>query len=110
MPRPRGLTRCAAGLRDEKRQQAAADVLSFSSEDFLRVVRMSFERLLRLDLEYPGAVGELVAQVQFAVVAGAGLPHFADDFQPALAQAAQGVRVGFAALAQRRVVGLRPAA
>jgi hypothetical protein len=66
--------------------------------------------LLRLDLEHPGAVGKLVFEVQLAVVGGAHLPHFPDDFQPALAQAAQRLGVAFASLAQGVVGGRRPRA
>ena len=62
------------------------------------------------DLENPGAVGELVAQVQFAVVGGAGLPHFPNDFEPALAETAQSLGVGFAPLPQHPVIGPRPRA
>ena len=38
-------------------------------------------------------MGELVFHVQFGVVGGARLPHFPDDFEPALPQAAQGLGV-----------------
>ena len=53
---------------------------------------------------------ELVAGVQFAVVGSARLPHLPDDFQPALAQAAQRLGVAFAAFAQGVVIGRRPGA
>ena len=69
------------------------------------------KRALRgFDLEQPGAVGELVAQVQFAVVGSAGLPHFPDDFEPALAERAQGLGVGLTSLAQSAIIGGRPSA
>ena len=53
----------------------------------------------RLDFEDPRTVFELIASVQFRVVGSAGLPHFPEDFQPALTQAAQGASMAFAALA-----------
>ena len=53
-------------------------------------------------------MGELVAHVQSRIVGGAGLPHFPDDFQPALAKATQGLGMGHAALAQRGVVNRGP--
>ena len=61
-----------------------------------------------LEFEDPGAVFELVAGVEFGVVARAGLPHFPEDLQPALAEAAQRTGVAFAALAQRLVIDRRP--
>ena len=64
----------------------------------------------RLDLEQPGAVGELVLGVQLGVVAGAGLPHFPKDLQPALAEAAQGAGMGLSAVARGFVIDLRPTA
>ena len=62
----------------------------------------------RWDLQHPGAVGELVAQVQGGIAGGAGLPHFPDDLQPALAQAALRLGVALAALAQRGIIDRRP--
>jgi hypothetical protein len=44
-----------------------------------------------VDWEEPRAMGELVLRVQFGVVARPGLPHFPQDLQPALADAAQGI-------------------
>ena len=64
----------------------------------------------RFELEEPGAVGELVLGVKLGVVRGAALPHLPKDFQPALAQAAQGAGVGFAALARGFVIDLCPTA
>src|SRR4029079_3897012 len=64
----------------------------------------------RLNLKTPGAVGELVFHVPVGIVARALLPHLPDDFKPALRQRAQGLSVGFAALAQGVVIGLRPSA
>ena len=40
---------------------------------------------------------ELIAGMEFGVVALAGLPPFPEDLKPALAQAAQGASMGFAA-------------
>ena len=51
---------------------------------------------------------ELAGQVLVGIVGGAGPPHFPDDLQPALAEAAQGLGVGLAPLAQRRVIDRRP--
>jgi hypothetical protein len=53
-------------------------------------------------------VFELVAGMEFGVVALAGLPHFPEDLQPALAQASQGAGMGFAACTQRFVIELCP--
>ena len=39
----------------------------------------------------------LVVKVQGFVVGGGGLPHFPEDFEPALAEAAQGAGVALAA-------------
>jgi hypothetical protein len=38
----------------------------------------------------PGAMLNLVLLMQAGIVAGAGLPHFPKDFEPALAQTAAG--------------------
>jgi len=59
-------------------------------------------------------MGELVFHVEFGVVGGVGLPHFPDDFQPALAEASQSLGMSFASFPQRVVIlrgprGLRPA-
>ena len=40
---------------------------------------------------------ELIAGMEIGVVALAGLPHFPEDLEPALAEAAQGASMGFAA-------------
>jgi hypothetical protein len=53
-------------------------------------------------------MGELVAHVQGRIVGGVGLPHFPDDFQPALAEAAQGLGMGHTPLAQRGIVNCGP--
>ena len=52
----------------------------------------------------------MVATVQLAVVAGAGLPHLPEDFQPAVCQAAQRAGVALSALAVILIVGLGPGA
>ena len=51
---------------------------------------------------------ELVAGMEFGVVAAAGLPHFPEDLEPALAQGAQRAGMGFAAGTQRLIVDLSP--
>ena len=51
---------------------------------------------------------ELIAGMEVGVVAVAGLPHFPEDLEPALAEAAQGAGMGFAAGAKSLVVDLRP--
>jgi hypothetical protein len=77
---------------------------------FREVVRINSGGLLRLELEHPGAVGDLVFEVELAVVGGVGLPHLPDDFQPALAEAAQRLGVGLATLAQGIVISVGPRA
>jgi hypothetical protein len=52
----------------------------------------------------------LVAGMERFVVRGAGLPHFPEDFEPALAEAAQGAGVALAFGAMSTVVGLCPRA
>src|SRR4029453_934714 len=47
-------------------------------------------------------------EVLFGVVGGSVLPHFPEDFQPALGEAAQGTSVAFAAGAKALVVGFGP--
>ena len=53
---------------------------------------------------------ELVAHVEFPIVRGSGLPHFPDDFEPAVAQAAEGLSVAFSPLTHLAVVDLCPLA
>ena len=50
----------------------------------------------------------LVASVERFVAGGASLPHLPEDFQPALAEAAQGASVALAFGAMGAVVGLCP--
>ena len=47
---------------------------------------------------------ELIAGMEVRVVALAGVPHFPEDLEPALAQAAQGASMGFAAGAQGLII------
>ena len=51
---------------------------------------------------------ELVAGMEFGVVAVAGLPHFPEDLEPALAQGAQRAGMGFAVGTQRLIVDRSP--
>src|SRR4051812_1432800 len=46
--------------------------------------------------------------MELRIVTGARLPHFPENFEPALAQAAQGAGMGFAPFAKRLVVSLGP--
>ena len=62
------------------------------------------------ELKDPGAVFGLVAGVERFVVGRAGLPHFPEDFEPALAEATQGAGMALAFGAMSAVVGLRPRA
>jgi hypothetical protein len=50
----------------------------------------------------------LIAGMEFRVVALAGEPHFPEDLEPALAQAAQRTSMGFAAGPQRLIVDCCP--
>ena len=50
-----------------------------------------------MHFEDPGAVFELVAGMEFGIIAPAGLPHFPEDLEPALTQASQRTGMGFAA-------------
>ena len=52
----------------------------------------------------------LVASMERFVVRGAVLPHLPEDFEPTLAQAAQGAGMALAFGAMGLVVGLRPGA
>ncbi len=51
---------------------------------------------------------ELVLGMELRVVAGVGLPHFPEDFQPSLSQAAKGRGMAFASGAHLLVIDLRP--
>ena len=51
---------------------------------------------------------ELIAGMEFGVVAVVGLPHFPEDLEPALAEAAQGASMGFATGAKGLVIDGRP--
>ena len=58
----------------------------------------------------PGAVFLLIAIVQFAIVASAGLPHLPDYFQPAVGQTAQRAGVALPPPAVILVISLCPSA
>ena len=51
---------------------------------------------------------ELIAGMEVRVVALAGVPHFPEDLEPALAQAAQSASMGFAAGPQRLIIDRCP--
>src|ERR1700722_8471091 len=59
-------------------------------------------------LQNPRTVLDLIARVQVCVVERAGLPHLPNDFQPTLAQGAQGAGMALALGSKRLVIGLRP--
>lgn len=61
-----------------------------------------------LEFENPGAVFELIARVEVGVIGSAGLPHFPEDFEPALAEAAQGAGVTLPTLSKVVIIGGRP--
>ena len=86
----------------------SGDVLSASIDFFIGVIHGRVFGLSALDFEDPRAMLELVAGVQFGVVRRAGLPHFPEDFQPALAQASQRAGVTLSSRAQLVVVNSRP--
>jgi hypothetical protein len=44
-------------------------------------------RLGVVEFDHPGAMLDLMFLMQLRVVAGPGLPHLPEDFEPALAQA-----------------------
>src|SRR5262245_33121493 len=51
---------------------------------------------------------KLIAHVQVTVIRGSGLPHFPDDFQPAVSETSQGLSMALAAIAQLSVIDLCP--
>ena len=51
---------------------------------------------------------DLVPLMQLRIVARAGLPHFPEDLQPSLSEAAQSARMALSFLTLLAVVGLRP--
>ena len=53
---------------------------------------------------------DLVSGMEIGVVTGVCLPHFPEDFEPSLPQAAQGACVAFASLFKGLVVGFGPRA
>ena len=52
----------------------------------------------------------MIAGMEDFIIGGAGLPHFPEDFEPALAEAAEGAGMTLALVAIGSVVGLRPGA
>ena len=50
----------------------------------------------------------LVAKMVFSIVGRTGLPHLPNDLQPALSEAAQGIRMALAALTVSIVVDTGP--
>ena len=64
------------------------------------LLTLKSDLLGRFELKNPGAVFGLVAGVESFVVGLAGLPHLPEDFEPALAHAAEraGVTLAFGAM------------
>lgn len=58
----------------------------------------------------PGFMFDLVTGVPLFIIGHVGLPHFSEDFQPTLAQTAQGAGMALAFLTFLHVIHLRPAA
>ena len=56
----------------------------------------------------PTPVFHLIALVKLGIVSAPGLPHFPEDFEPALPQAAKRAGVGLAFVAFFLIVRLRP--
>ena len=52
----------------------------------------------------------MVVEVEFGIVAGVSLPHFPDDFEPALAQGTKGQGVAFSAFDEVLVIEGSPCA
>src|SRR5260221_1579445 len=90
--------------REAKRRVAA------SSVDFLSVFKGKKEWLGFLKLKDPGAVLELMAVVKLGVVRGSIDPHLVDDFEPAVAEPAQGIGVVLVLLAMILIVNICPSA
>ena len=63
-----------------------------------------------LKLKDPGAVLELIAVMELGIVRGSIDPHFVDDFEPAVAEPAQGIGVALVLLAMMLIVNLGPSA
>ena len=61
-----------------------------------------------LKLKDPGAVLELVTVMELGIVRSSIDPHFVDDFEPAMAEPAQGIGVALVLLAMLLVVNLGP--
>ncbi len=63
-----------------------------------------------LKLKDPGAVLELIAVMELGIIRGSIDPHFVDDFEPAVAEPAQGIGVALVLLAMMLIVNLGPGA
>ena len=61
-----------------------------------------------MKLKDPGAVLELIAVMELGIVRGSIAPHFVDDFEPAVAEPAQGIGVALVLLAMMLIVNLGP--
>ena len=68
-----------------KNAEPSEDALSVASFFFGVVVRIALGRLLRSELEHPGAVGGLIAGVQFRGHKQFGSATSSMDLQPAMA-------------------------
>src|SRR5712672_2756992 len=78
--------------------------------DFLSVFKGKRAWLGLLKLKDPGAVLELIAVMELGIVRGSIDPHFVDDFEPAVAEPAQGIGVALVLLAMMLIVNLGPSA
>src|SRR5258708_37386959 len=70
--------------------------------------REKSEWLGLLELKDPGAMLELIAVMELGVVRGSIDPHFVDNFEPALAEPAQGIGVALVLFAMMLIVKLGP--
>ena len=61
-----------------------------------------------LEFKDPGAVSELIFGVELGIVGLSIEPHFMNDFEPAMSQAANGVGVGTILGAVKVIVTLGP--
>ena len=67
-------------------EEIKKDVLWFASLFLEEVIDIGVGSLGIGQFQDPGTVLNLVLLMQVGIVAGAGLPHFPKDFEPALAQ------------------------
>ena len=65
-------------------KRLAVDVLCASSGFLVGVIDIGVRGLGALQLEDPGAVFELIGGVEIGIVTATGVPHLAEDFEPAL--------------------------